>query len=1049
MVRPTRGLSMLQLVAAVAIIGILTSISLATYTQVRQRAVDDLVVVTLRSYDEQIAADLADGVLFFDAVIGVAMEPAGPDGPDLDGDGRFGPVVHVDPDGDETSSGWQLIYGQDSRCGTLSFPIGDDGQPTTDGATPIDVDICGELTFAQTVPAPVDGMVVAGGDQHAVISWNTTGDAMYELSVVPTEHDGHDGGFRIAVAGTDTFTVDGLRNNVEYTVTVVAVSPAGRSDPTDLPVMPFRLVPPPDGVTIDPDRDLVVVSWNAAAADDDVEEYVVYRDALQVATVETTSWVDPDPEPGARYEIAGLTSSGEETGWSEPVFAPADVAAAATEVVGFAASREDGDVPTTVTVRWDAVATGSSVIVQRWTQTPGSSWETVVDNDTSGEVDDPDQPDAVWYRASADDGATWTGPVIVPPVSADTGGDAGLIVTVTVDNRDTDGTVPALRARLGDDPRGTEDAAGAPVSNDATITIALPADTDRATFRLLLDGTPIVPEAPAAGGDWTDPTGGAAGTVTVRLVDVPDGDYQLTVASVAADGSAYATSPPARLYIDTVAPPLPDGMAVTFDADLDPDNVTVTWSAGPAYTLSGARLELRHRPDDQPDGWTTFTVAPTVVTGGLLTVGLPDPPPGSWCWQARAVDDGSPQGAPDDGNWTLWEDLGCVDLVSWGPWSTPTLVGTCTAVNDPTSHQRECVPVDQTRDYGGWTAGSYLASSCTATSGGTTERTCQTRTRTGSYGGWSAWSTGAWSYTSACTASSSTTFQRQCSIMIRTRSWGPVTTTSYSLTQYNSWRDTDALGFVVSYGQWQQRTRTRSWGSWSTSGWGLRNISTVNTTTRRVWCRQRWRHRTGGVWQSWSYGSWQSSGSCTGAHHSPNGQRQNQSRTSNMGAWTAWSYLGWNVWGSCTGNHRSQHGERECARRSANMQPWSSWHTYHGDSRSPTVWLPSSPTTFASCTDPHRSPHGERQCRARTASRTVDWTGWSETPNPTVGPTYTSCTASSSALSEQQCRTYTRSLPAWTQPGWPTPATPVGSCTTVDHSSTARTVCLMRERHAE
>jgi len=719
-----RGYTLPQLLGVVALLGILMAVAAPTLTEVRVRNQEQSLHTSLRAVEQaaQAAAANPDSGATRSMVAHLAAATATVELPAAElEDGTARPLL-IDLNADDLL---QVSMGRYGQCATLT--VDDDADQGTiatvdcDDLQPLDQATAPPSAPAVTASGPTDGQVT--------LTWDHSGGTLYEVRYAPEPDDGDPDDWvehtvltasAVTAASVDgdgtVVAIDGLRDGGDYLVQVAAVSfdaDGSRNTATvDTQTYGATAMFVTDELTLAADGEGpagIVLAWDAAAVNDDIDHYRIKRDDVTVAgQVDATTWTDVDvaADDSYSYQVFGITLDGREV-TSNPAGAswePGELAAATTTplpaptglAVESAVESTDG-----YTLEWDYP---SDLPVDRFEIQRRLDDGTVDTTWTAGsdarDLDDNGATVGVAYRyrirAVATDGSTrtdssWSGNVdAFTTTSFDVAG--GDNAALSLSNFGSDG-FDGPYARLGDDPDvdGPSSRHGAPVNNDAEVTVNLDSvDPAPDRLRVRLSGTPV-PYPGSSDGDWPVP---ASGTFIFRLVDIPDGTYRIAVEAVDTTGTVTKQAgETAQFTIDTAPPPLPGNLKVDYDMEsstFDAEIATIRWTLGPAYDLTGddVRFEFRRQFHDEDADAGPRTDASWEVLDDLADPsGLELPQPGvldagsaTGCWEIRTVDNGSPDIVDDDGepadlNHSDWHHIGCTALILIsdppGPLDTP------------------------------------------------------------------------------------------------------------------------------------------------------------------------------------------------------------------------------------------------------------------------------------------------------------------------------------------------------------------------------------------
>lgn len=164
----------------------------------------------------------------------------------------------------------------------------------------------------------------------------------------------------IGTTSSTTYTDTGLTNGTEYSYAVSAEDAAANesslSDAVSATPGPPDVTAPtvPTGLAAVPGDKRVALSWTASTDDTAVTAYLVYRDALWVASVLTTDFVDTDVTNGTQYSytVSARDYAGNFSAESAPVLVTP--AAPPLEGVEFLRNEYGEDIRLEVEVAWGA-----------------------------------------------------------------------------------------------------------------------------------------------------------------------------------------------------------------------------------------------------------------------------------------------------------------------------------------------------------------------------------------------------------------------------------------------------------------------------------------------------------------------------------------------------------------------------------------------------------------------------------------------------------------------------------------------------------------------
>ncbi len=475
-------------------------------------------------------------------------------------------------------------------------------------------------------PATPSGFAATGGDQQVVVSWTATADL--EVRSYELRRDG--ALIATPTSSATTYTDTGLVNGVAFAYTLVAVDVAGmRSTAAPASATPQDSVPPtaPTGLMALPGDQRAALSWTPNA-EDDIADYLVYRDGVQIAVVPGPgiSWVDTGLTNGVEHEyrLAARDESGNVSPLSAvavrvtahdglPPAAPADLAATPADrqiVLSWTAStdlevrgyelRRDGVLvasfsPGTTSFTDTGLVNGVSyaydlvaVDVAAEVSAPATVSETPADavapaaptglvavpGDAQVELSWQDGGDYdISYSRVFRDGVQVA--VVVGSSWTDTGLTNGAtyqyeVVAVDTSGNASDPSDPTSAVpRDAVPPAAPTGLATMPGDRQVTLTWDANGEPDAAGYRVWRDGVQV---AVVTGTTWTDT--GLTNGVT----------YEYALRAIDTSGNDSATSDPAaETPRDAVDPAAPTGLGVV-PSD---GEVTLTWDAVVEYDVTG------------------------------------------------------------------------------------------------------------------------------------------------------------------------------------------------------------------------------------------------------------------------------------------------------------------------------------------------------------------------------------------------------------------------------------------------------------------------------
>lgn len=679
-----RGFTMPQLMATVAVIGVLTAVAIPTFSQVRTSSSERALHTSLQAVEQAARAAATSGQTGVSRalVTNLSSAAASVEIPAEEiANGRARPFVV-----DVSSSGDVRVVGvRDNLCGALTFDR--DDSTSIVSCDPDEFLNASEAT-TPSAPAAVEA-ASSGGDIE--VTWEPSGAVLYEVRYAEIDDDGvtgewvehgalsHTAASAARTEGSPATVLSGLRSNREYDVQVTAVNFG--VDGKRLIAATRSLHQHTSGVTsgtiaanIDESSPAgIVLSWPAAATNDDVLHYQVDRDGQPVAqNLEATTWTDQDAEPGVPYTYEVLAfrrdgtsfGSGPLTGTWDPPATLAGAGAAAVPAPG--ELTVDGEAPT-YTIGW--AYDGPEPVqfeVQRRTLDGTIDGTFGPFSDLSWTDSDAATGRAYRYRIRAlhaGETSVWSGDVnAFTPLRFDLSSGEPGTAAVTIGNFGSDGggfTGPFTR--LGPNPAedGPSERNGSPVNNDVEVTADLSGiDPRPQRIRVFLSGQAVIYDGPGAiNGDWPVP---ATGPFTFRLVDIPDGSHTVDIHAVDPDGSGSNSIATTPTFVVRVTPPaFPSPMTVNYDPDGDADTATITWTAND--TAHNAQYSIRFRVDGGT--WETLQTnidpSATPLTHDVSAVGN-----GNVCWQIRTQNDSA---VPGETNMSGWQTIRCHDIASLDP----------------------------------------------------------------------------------------------------------------------------------------------------------------------------------------------------------------------------------------------------------------------------------------------------------------------------------------------------------------------------------------------
>ncbi|HZH21977.1 MAG TPA: fibronectin type III domain-containing protein, partial [Geodermatophilus sp.] len=429
------------------------------------------------------------------------------------------------------------------------------------GATAAVVETPGD----RTAPEAPTGLTASAGDGRVTLTWSANPEP--DLAGYLVLRDGA----VVATVPTPAYTDTGLVNDRRYGYQVVAVdtsanasdpSPAVSATPTD------RTAPAvPTGFTADGGDGQVALSWTASP-EADVDEYVLTRDGVQIATTTGTAYTDTAVVNGTSYtyELVAVDVRGNPSDPATASATPTDRTPPAAPT-GVTATPEDQQ----AVVTWTA-APEADVVEHRVLAEDGSTAATVAAPDSSATVSGLTNGTAYRFTVVAVDAAgNVSAPSAVVPVTpvapvsvtvpaegvGESGGvaassDGRFVVVGTRARLEPADTNTAYELYLVDRTAGTRTriaplAAGATGADDATNT-SVPAVSDDGRYVVLATSAALDPRDTnrladvyrfdVTGRTWTLVSAPRGGTASPSVA----GTLLQTAASVYATGPAVAVS---------------------------------------------------------------------------------------------------------------------------------------------------------------------------------------------------------------------------------------------------------------------------------------------------------------------------------------------------------------------------------------------------------------------------------------------------------------------------------------------------------------------------
>lgn len=168
---------------------------------------------------------------------------------------------------------------------------------------------------------PANPSVVGVTETSVDLSWTASTDDE-QLAGYVVRRDG----VIVGSPSTNSFSDSGLAPDTSYDYTVQAIDASGNGS-AQVPVTATTLADTtaptvPTGLTVDDEQiDSITISWTASVDDIGVLEYIVYRDAVEVARTATTTYSD-SPLPGDTtftYAVEAVDAAGNASGQSGAV----------------------------------------------------------------------------------------------------------------------------------------------------------------------------------------------------------------------------------------------------------------------------------------------------------------------------------------------------------------------------------------------------------------------------------------------------------------------------------------------------------------------------------------------------------------------------------------------------------------------------------------------------------------------------------------------------------------------------------------------------------